>query len=98
MPHSEIVNAAIARARGRVNGYPTGTPAVRRLLADRHGIAPEKIVLGNGAAELLQSAAMALLSQGDELLMPWPSYLLGSADGGARVRASPSLRARPAAG
>ena len=33
-------------------------------------------MLGNGAAELLQSAAMALLSQGDELLMPWPSYPL----------------------
>ena len=77
MPHSEIVNAAIARARGRVNGYPDRhASGVRRLLADRHGIAPERIVLGNGAAELLQSAAMALLSQGDELLMPWPSYPL----------------------
>jgi histidinol-phosphate aminotransferase len=77
MPHSEIVNAAIARARGRVNGYPDRhASGVRRLLADRHGIAPERIVLGNGAAELLQSAAMALLSEGDELLMPWPSYPL----------------------
>ena len=77
LPHSEIVNAAIARARGRVNGYPDRhATGARRLLADRHGIAPEKIVLGNGAAELLQAAAMALLSQGDELLMPWPSYPL----------------------
>ncbi len=77
LPHSEIVNAAIARARGRVNGYPDRhASGVRRLLSDRHGIAPERIVLGNGAAELLQSAAMALLSQGDELLMPWPSYPL----------------------
>ncbi len=77
MPHSEIVNAAIARARGRVNGYPDRhASSVRRLLADRHEIAPERIALGNGAAELLQSAAMALLSQGDELLMPWPSYPL----------------------
>jgi histidinol-phosphate aminotransferase len=77
LPHSEIVNAAIARARGGVNGYPDRhATTARRLLADRHGIAPEKIVLGNGAAELLQAAAMALLSQGDELLMPWPSYPL----------------------
>ena len=29
LPHSEIVNAAIARARGRVNGYP-----------DRHATTP----------------------------------------------------------
>ena len=77
MPHSEIVNAAIARARGRVNGYPDRHAAgVRRLLAERHEVDPERIVLGNGAAELLQAAALALLSEGDELLMPWPSYPL----------------------
>jgi histidinol-phosphate aminotransferase len=77
LPHSEIVNAAIARARGRVNGYPDRYAGnVRRLLADRHDVAPEQVVLGNGAAELLQSAALALLSAGDEIVMPWPSYPL----------------------
>ena len=77
LPHSEIVNAAIARARGRVNGYPDRYAAgVRRLLAERLDVAPDQIALGNGAAELLQSAALALLSPGDELVMPWPSYPL----------------------
>jgi histidinol-phosphate aminotransferase len=77
LPHSEIVNAAIARARGRVNGYPDRHAAgARRLLAERLGVSPDQIALGNGAAELLQSAALALLSPGDELVMPWPSYPL----------------------
>jgi histidinol-phosphate aminotransferase len=77
MPQAEIVNAAIARARGKVNGYPDRHAAgVRRLLAERHGLDPELIALGNGAAELLQAAALALLSEGDELVMPWPSYPL----------------------
>src|SRR5919108_640623 len=77
LPDSEIVSAAIARARGLVNRYPDRHAAgVRRLLAERHGVAPEQIVLGNGAAELLQAAALTLLSKGDELLMPWPSYPL----------------------
>jgi histidinol-phosphate aminotransferase len=77
LPHSEIVNAAIARARGFVQRYPDRhATAVRRLLAERHGVSPDQIVLGNGAAELLQSAALALLSEGDELVMPWPSYPL----------------------
>ena len=77
LPHSEIVNAAIARARGLVNRYPDRHAAgVRRLLAERHGVAPEQIALGNGAAELLQSAAFALLGPGAELLTPWPSYPL----------------------
>ncbi len=77
LPHSEIVNAAIARARGRVNGYPDRhATAARTLLAERHNLSPEQIALGNGAAELLHSAALALLSPGDELVMPWPSYPL----------------------
>ena len=77
LPHSEIVNAAIARARGLVNRYPDRHAAgVRRLLAERHGVDPEQIALGNGAAELLQSAAFALLQPGSELLTPWPSYPL----------------------
>ncbi len=77
LPHSEIVNAAIARARGLVNRYPDRHAApIRRLLAERHGVAPEQIALGNGAAELLQAAALTLLGRGDELVMPWPSYPL----------------------
>jgi histidinol-phosphate aminotransferase len=76
-PNSEIMNAAIYAARGRVNGYPDRHAAhVRRVLADRHEVEPERIVLGNGAAELLQAAALTLLSEGDELVMPWPSYPL----------------------
>jgi histidinol-phosphate aminotransferase len=77
LPHSEIVNAAIARARGYVQRYPDRhATSVRRLLADRHGVSPDQIALGNGAAELLQSASLALLSEGDELVTPWPSYPL----------------------
>jgi histidinol-phosphate aminotransferase len=77
LPHSEVVNAAIARARGLVNRYPDRhAAAVRRLLAERHGVEPEQIALGNGAAELLQSASLALLGPGSELLTPWPSYPL----------------------
>jgi histidinol-phosphate aminotransferase len=77
LPHSEIVNAAIARARGLVNRYPDRhASATRRLLAERHALPPERIVVGNGAAELLQAAALALLRPGDELVIPWPSYPL----------------------
>ena len=47
------------------------------LFLERHGVAPEQVVLPNGAAELLQSAvADAALGPGDEIVMPWPSYPL----------------------
>src|SRR3954454_24124408 len=75
-PNSEIMNAAIYAARGRVNGYPDRhATRVREMLAERHGVQPEQIVLGNGAAELLQLATMVLL-RGGELVLPWPSYPL----------------------
>jgi histidinol-phosphate aminotransferase len=77
LPNSEVVNASIYTARGRVNGYPDRhASGVRRRLAERHAVEPERIVIGNGAAELLQAAAMALMSAGDELVTPWPSYPL----------------------
>jgi histidinol-phosphate aminotransferase len=76
-PNSEVVNASIYTARGRLNGYPDRhAQNVRRALAERHDVEPERIALGNGAAELLQGAALALIGDGDELLTPWPSYPL----------------------
>lgn len=76
-PNSEVVNAAIATARGRINGYPDGrSTQLREALSRRHGVEPDQIAVGNGAAELLQSAAFVLLQPGEELLVPWPSYIL----------------------
>jgi histidinol-phosphate aminotransferase len=93
-PNSEIVNASIAAARGRVNGYPDRhATKVRQLLAERHGVQPEQIVVGNGAAELLQLATMVLLDRG-ELVSPWPSYplypLMAQRAGGRPVAVEPT--------
>src|SRR5438445_11276052 len=58
-PHSEIMNAAIYAARGSVNSYPDRhATQIRRLLGRRHEVEPEQVVVGNGAAELLQTAAL----------------------------------------
>jgi histidinol-phosphate aminotransferase len=77
LPNSEVMNASIFVARGRINGYPDRhAEKLRRSLAARHGIDAERIVVGNGAAELLQAAAYALLAGGGELVIPWPSYPL----------------------
>ena len=63
LPSSEVMNAAIAAARGAVNSYPDRhAEAIRRELAARHRVEPEQIAVGNGAAELLQAAALVLLT------------------------------------
>ena len=77
IPNSEVMNASIYVARGRINGYPDRyAEKLRRALGARHDVDPERVVVGNGAAELLQSAAHALLAGGGELVTPWPSYPL----------------------
>jgi histidinol-phosphate aminotransferase len=100
-PNSEIVNASIAAARGRVNGYPDRhATRVREMLAERHEVQPEQIVVGNGAAELLQLATMVLL-EGGELVTPWPSYplypLMAQRAGGRAIPVEPSAEAIRAA-
>ena len=89
LPNSEVANAAIAMARGRINGYPDPSAlALRNRLAERHELDPAQVVLGNGAAELLQTAAYLLLAPGEELVTAWPSYPLFPAvasRAGARV-------------
>src|SRR5438045_9454968 len=61
---------------GPATAAPPGTPRSRGAAWRRGKVDPERIVVGNGAAELLQSAANALLDEGSELVTPWPSYPL----------------------
>jgi histidinol-phosphate aminotransferase len=77
LPHPRIVNAITFVARRSLNQYPhMSGNELRNELAERHGVEPERLVLGNGAAELLASATRALISPGQQLLTRWPSYPL----------------------
>ena len=49
---------------------------LRQTLAELHGVEPGRLILGNGAAELLSAATRALLEPGQQLLTLWPSYPL----------------------
>jgi histidinol-phosphate aminotransferase len=56
-PDYDVINAAVFAARGSVNAYPDHAAArARELLAERHAVEPQQIVLGNGAGDLLQTA------------------------------------------
>jgi histidinol-phosphate aminotransferase len=77
MPNADVVSASVYQARRRLNDYPDHyATAIRRSLAERHYMKADQIVLGNGAIELMQSAVYLLISEGDELVTPWPSYQL----------------------
>ncbi len=105
----EIKNVAIAAiADGRGNQYPPphGLPLLREAIATHQGRfydldvdARAGVVVGTGASEILQSALMALVDDGDEVVLfePWfDIYTAGiSLAGGRRVgvpMSGPGLR------
>jgi len=75
-PHPAVVNAITYTARRGLHRYlDRSAGALRSELAHRHGLPEERVVVGDGAAQLLSSAAYALMDQPlDELVTPWPSY------------------------
>jgi histidinol-phosphate aminotransferase len=76
LPHPRVVNAITFVARRGLNRYPHLRSELREELARRNDVDPARLILGNGAAELLSSAARALIEPGRLLLTSWPSYPL----------------------
>jgi histidinol-phosphate aminotransferase len=77
LPHPEIVSAITFVARRGLQRYPHMRGSqLRAALAERHGVAPGRLIVGNGSAELLSSATRALIEPGQVLLTSWPSYPL----------------------
>jgi len=77
LPHPRVVNAIAFVALRGLNRYPhLRGSELRDELASRHDVDPARLILGNGAAELLSSAARAMIEPGKLLLTSWPSYPL----------------------
>ena len=100
-----VQQAAIAcLTRGQTQyTHATGLPALRKCISgwydSRFGVdvAPERIVVTAGASAALQLACLALFEDGDEVLMPDPSYPCNRhfvAATGARARLLPTTAAQ----
>jgi histidinol-phosphate aminotransferase len=77
LPHVNVVNAITFVARRGLQRYPyTRGADLRAELASRHGLDTARLIVGNGAAELLGAATRALIEPGQKLITPWPSYPL----------------------
>ena len=82
MPDS-VKNALLNNADKAV-GYCDlkGMPEARRAICEYHkskgiqDITPDDVYIGNGVSELVSMALTALLNDGDEILIPSPSYSL----------------------
>ena len=88
-PHPDAIAAAHAALAG-AHRYPDPSyQPLRQALADRYGMARERIVLGNGSCDILLSAGDALLEPGAELIYAWPAFSvyphLGAASGARAI-------------
>jgi histidinol-phosphate aminotransferase len=97
-PHPEVINAATFALRQAVNAYPDPTAGpLRAAIATAHSTAPERVVVGHGAGELLRGALRALLAGGGVALLAWPGWgplpaLANEAGGTARPADPGALR------
>lgn len=74
---SPLALKAIQEAAAGVHRYPDGAGTVlKALLAERLGVAPAQIALGNGSNELLELAARIFLKPGDEAVMAKPAFVM----------------------
>jgi histidinol-phosphate aminotransferase len=74
-PYGPDPEVARALQGARFDRYPDPTALrAREALAERCGVEPEQLVLGNGAAELLWSLARCLLGPGTSALIAEPTF------------------------
>ncbi len=66
---------AVLAGLGEANRYPGASRrALTEVLAKKHGVEPEGIVLGNGSTEILQMGVQARMDPGLRLVTPTPTY------------------------
>ncbi len=66
---------AMERATRELNRYPDGGAwALRSALADLHGVRFEEVAVGAGADGVIDALHQAVLDEGDEVVLGWPSF------------------------
>jgi histidinol-phosphate aminotransferase len=89
-PLPGVVEAITAAAAG-VHRYPDmGVVALREALAQRYGVAVDRVATGCGSVALVEHLAKATCLPGDEILYSWRSFeaypIIAAATGAASVR------------
>lgn len=70
-----VSREAIINGMGEANRYPSfSRRALTEAVAEKHGIPPEGIVLGNGSTEILQMGVQAFMDPKLRLVSPTPTF------------------------
>jgi histidinol-phosphate aminotransferase len=68
---------AIGRALPQLHRYPDGSAFyLRRKLAERHGVSPDEILVGNGSNELIEMLVRTFVRPRDEVVMADQAFVV----------------------
>ncbi len=68
---------AITRALPQLHRYPDGSAFyLKRKLAERHGVSPDEIIVGNGSNELIEMVVRTFLRPRDEAVMADQAFVV----------------------
>lgn len=85
---------ALVESAAELHRYPEGgSPELRAALAVHHGVAPDRILLGNGSNEILTLLARLLLEPADEIVIGAGSfavYAISALAQGSQVKVVPA--------
>lgn len=74
---SQLGIAAARAALEEVNLYPDGgATALRAALAERHGVTPDHIAVGNGSNEIIELLVRTFVGPGETVVTAWPSFVV----------------------
>ncbi|MEN8190466.1 MAG: histidinol-phosphate transaminase [Thermodesulfobacteriota bacterium] len=69
--------AALGEALQNLNRYPDGScHYLTEALAEKTGMNPDEIIIGNGSDEIIEMLAKAFVQPGDEVITSHPSFLI----------------------
>jgi histidinol-phosphate aminotransferase len=90
---SPMALKAVTESVREIYRYPDNSAFyLKRKLAEKNGVSPEQIILGNGSNELVQFIIMTFLVPGEEVVTGRPTFLLYGIMGrvlGGRVKEIP---------
>ena len=76
-PTSEPIMSSLREALGELNRYPDpDCDRLKTALSERHEVPRDRIAIGSGSNELLDILAWTVLDPGDEVVYPWPSFIV----------------------
>jgi histidinol-phosphate aminotransferase len=80
-PSQPVLDAVVEAAR-LGNLYPGSAEDLRSALAERAGLTPDQVVLGNGSTDVINFTVSTFVAPGEEVIIPVPTFSMYE----ARVR------------